>query len=137
MGNYQKQSPAPRSKEPHEIWRGIGCLMILILPAISFSAASETIKYGLANKWPIPYQFLHTLRLHDIFYSTSGLRTIFNPISRIPNFFGILLIGLLYMLILSGTISIVYAVVYRIVGPGRYGPTDAPPSKHKATKKSR
>ena len=133
----QRQSSRSTPKAPHDIWRGIGCLMILIIPAISIVAGYQTISYGINNKWPIPYQLLVPVRLPDVFYSTAGLRTIFYPLSSIPNFYANAAASLLYMILLSGLISTIYAAVYRMVGPERYGPTDAPPSKVKITKKSR
>ena len=142
MGRSTGQySPPGQSKsryeETHYIWRGIGCLMAIIIPAMSIAAAIETVNYGLENRWPIPYQLLQPMRLPSIFYSTEGLRTIFNPLSAIPHLYAIVAIGLIYMVFASGLISVVYAAVYRMVGPSQYGPTDAPPTKFKATKKSR
>ncbi len=133
----QRQSSRVKPKAPHDIWRGIGCLMILIIPAISIAAGYETVKYAINNHWPIPYQLLVPVRLPDVFYATAGLRTVFNPLSSIPNFYANAAASLLYMMLLSGLISVIYAAVYRMVGPDRYGPTDAPPSKVKVTKKSR
>ena len=141
MGKYSNSAPRQSSrstpKAPHDIWRGIGCLMILIIPAISIAAGYETVKYAIDNRWAIPYQLLAPVRLPDIFYSTPGLRTVFNPLSTIPNFYANAAASLLYMMVIGGVISVVYAAVYRMVGPSRYGPTDAPPSKVKVTKKSR
>ena len=133
----QGQSSRSKPKAPHDVWRGIGCLMILIIPAISIAAGYETIKFAINNKWPIPYQILGAARLPDIFYSTPGLRTIFNPISNIPNLYANVLASILFMILIGGLISVIYAAVYRMVGPDRYGPTDAPPPKVKVTKKSR
>jgi len=133
----QNQSSAKKHQETHPIWRGIGCLMILIIPAISIAAGNLTVNYAIAHRWPIPIQFLGFMHLPDYFYSTAGLRTILNPLSAIPNFYANSAVAFLYMLVLSGVISLIYATVFRMVGPSRYGPTDAPPSKFKATKKSR
>jgi len=136
--NYsQRESSRSKPKAPHDIWRGIGCLMILIIPTISIAAGYQTVKYAIDNKWAIPYQLLVPVRLPDIFYSTPGLRIVFDPLSSIPNFYANAATSLLYMMLLSGLISVIYAAVYRMVGPDRYGPTDAPPSKIKVTKKSR
>jgi hypothetical protein len=133
----QQGSSVSGPKETHYIWRGIGCLMILIIPAISIASAYQTIDYGLANNWPIPYQMLQPVRLPSYFYATQGLRTILNPLSSISNFYAVAAISLFYMMLIGGVISVVYAAVYRMVGPSRYGPTDAPPTKYKATRKSR
>jgi hypothetical protein len=141
MGKYtnfsQQDSSNSKPKEIHSIWRGIGCLMILIIPTISFVAGDQTIKYAIANNWAIPYKLTLTVRFPDIFYSTAGLRAIFNPISNIPYLYAKVAAILLFIMVISGLISVIYATIYRIVGPDRYGPTDAPPLKVKVTKKSR
>ena len=131
------QSSQKTPKEPHYIWRGIGCLMVLIIPTISIVAGNETVKYAVTNNWAIPYQLTLTVRLPKIFYATAGLRTIFEPLSDIPYLYLHIATSILYMVLISGFISVIYAAVYRMVGPERYGPTDAPPSKIKVTKKSR
>jgi hypothetical protein len=40
-------------------------------------------------------------------------------------------------MVISTVISMIYAVVYRIVNPVRYGPMDEPPPKIKAKKYTR
>jgi hypothetical protein len=136
--NYSpRQSSRSTPKVPHDIWRGLGCLMILIVPAISIAAGYGTIKYATDNKWPLPYQLVAPVHLPNVFYSTPGLRAIFNPLSNIPNFYANVAASLLYMMLISGVISVIYATIYRMIGPERYGPTDAPPSRTKVTKKSR
>ncbi len=136
--NYsQRQSSRSTPKAPHDVWRGIGCLMVMIIPAVSIAAGYLTVSYAINNKWPVPYQLMAPMRLPDIFYSTPGLRAIFNPISSIPNFYANAAASLLYMMLIGGVISLIYAMIYRMIGPQRYGPTDAPPLKIKVTKKSR
>jgi hypothetical protein len=141
MGKYsslsQMRPPKPPPSGPHAVWRGIGCLMILIIPAISISAAMLIVDYGLENNWPIPYELRGSVRLPEIFYSTEGLRTIFNPISNVPNLYAIALLSLILMILLGGVISVIYAAVYGMTGPSRYGPTDAPPAGIKVKKYKR
>ena len=140
MGKYSsssRQAPKPKREDTHIIWRGIGCLMMIIVPAISIAAAVETIKYGLDHNWAIPYQLLGVATLPDIFYKSSGLMTIFGPLTRIPNLYAYAATSLLYMVLLGGMISVIYAAVYRVVGPSRWGPTDAPPPKIKTKRYTR
>jgi hypothetical protein len=133
----QRESSLTKSKQPHEIWRGLGCLMILIIPVISIAAGYETISFALKSEWSIPYQLLGTLPMPDIAYKLSGLRIILEPVTKIPNFYANAIASILYMVTISGMISVIYAATYNMVGPSRYGPTDAPPPKVKITKKSR
>jgi hypothetical protein len=141
MGRYsgtssQRESSISKPKEPHAIWRGIGCLMMMIIPTISIFIGNETIKYALANKWPIPPELRGIPQLPDILYKSAGLKP-FLPMLKIPNLYGIAFASIVYMLVISSLISLIYAIVYRVVNPNRYGPTDEPPSKVRITKKSR
>jgi hypothetical protein len=64
MGRYEfsdSKRAAARKKEPHPIWQGIGCLIIIILPVISYVLADLTIKMGLKAHWSfLPYELLGT-----------------------------------------------------------------------------
>ncbi len=141
MGKYSTfthKETSKKSREPHEIWRGLGCLMILIIPAISIAASSLTVNYLSSPGFRIiPRQLLGKPRLPDFVYKSDGLVTIFTPITTIEDFYAIAVVSFFYMLIIGGVISVIYAAVYSAVGPSRYGPTDAPPPKIKVVKKSR
>jgi hypothetical protein len=140
MGKYQSsvvKRSKPKSEGPHVIWRGIGCLMMLIVPIISIAAGYETIQYGLDRGWAIPYQLLGTPQFPDLFYRSSGMMTILKPIINIKNFYAYTAASLLYMLLIGGIVSFGYATAYRMVGPSRYGPLDEPPPKIKTKKYTR
>jgi hypothetical protein len=143
MGKYsgaysQRESTIKKARGPHEIWRGIGCLMILVIPAISIAASIETVKYLIKNHSNmIPVQLRGLPQLPNLFYKSSGLMIIFGPITKIPDFYAHVVVSLIYMILISGLISVIYATVFSMVGPSRYGPTDAPPPRIKVTKKSR
>jgi hypothetical protein len=140
MGKYKTNSrirEKPKSEGPHVIWRGIGCLMMLIIPAISIAAAYETINYGIQSHWALPYQLLGTPRFPDLFYKSNGLMVLLTPIANTPNFYAYAALSFLYIVLLGGIISVIYAMIYRAVGPSRYGPMDAPPPKIKTKKYTR
>ena len=132
-----KQRSRPKNDSPHVIWRGIGCLLMLIIPAVSIAAGIETIKFGLENDWAIPYQLLGTPRLPDVFYQSSGLLIIFGPLTKINHLYAFATASVLYMIAIGGMISLIYGIAYRIVGPPRYGPYDEPPPKIKTKKYTR
>jgi hypothetical protein len=140
MGKYRTSSrivQKPKPESPHVIWRGIGCLLMLIIPAVSIAAAVETINYGLEHGWAIPYQLLGFVKLPDLFYKSDGVLFIFGPILRTQNFYAYAATSLIYMMVIGGIISFGYALIYRMIGPSRYGPTDAPPPKIKTKKYTR
>jgi len=118
---YREPEPEHREKV-HPIWRGIGCLLLIIIPIMAFAGSILLVESGL------PQQYIRM---------TPELATLVNVegFGRIP---------LYYILIVTGVVSVlgfvvmtvIYAVVYRVTGKSRYGPLDAPPIKRK-TKKSR
>ncbi|HMZ08566.1 MAG TPA: hypothetical protein PK078_13185 [Anaerolineales bacterium] len=140
MGKYRssvKKAGVDKKREPHFAWRGIGCLMFILIPVISWAAGYETIHYGLDHGWPIPYELLGTPTFPDFFYRSSGVMTILSPIATIQHFFAILAACLVYMVALGGILSVIYAFAYRAVAPSRYGPLDAPPSNVKVKRYKR
>ncbi|MCL4270029.1 MAG: hypothetical protein KJZ72_10815 [Anaerolineales bacterium] len=126
-----------KTKETHFAWRGIGCLMMIVIPVISIAAGYETIEFGLNNDWAIPYQLLGTPRYPDFFYSSSGIMTLLSPITGINNFYAYAVASLIYMVLFGGIISMIYAIVYRMITPSRYGPMDVPPPNIKVKRYKR
>lgn len=114
----------PRLNEPHYIWRGIGCISLLIMPAISIAAGIMTVQYGLDHNWAIPYQLLGLPQFPDIFYKSRGIMQLLSPIIGIRNFYAYVVVSGMYMILLGGIMSLLYAFVYRFVAPPRYGPLD-------------
>ena len=140
MGKYTSSSRKrikPRSEGPHAIWRGIGCIMMLIIPAISIAAGIQTVNYGLEQKWSFPFQLMGNPKLPEFFYKSSGLLYLFGQLTRITNLYAFAAVSFLYIVVIGGVISMIYAFVYNMVGPSRYGPTDAPPPKIRTKKYTR
>jgi hypothetical protein len=127
----------PKDDGPHVVWRGIGCMTMVIIPIISIAAGYETINYGLEHNWVIPYQLLGTPRFPDLFYRSSGLMTILSPIAATPHFYAYAVASFIYIILLGGISSFAYALAYRFVGPSRYGPLDAPRPNIKVKKYKR
>lgn len=140
MGKYTSSAvirKKPKSNSPHVIWRGIGCLMMIVIPAISIAAGIETINYGLKSGWPIPYELLGYPALPDFFYKSSGLLILFGPLTRINHLYAYAATSILYTITIGGVISVIYSTAYRFVGPSRWGPMDEPPPKIKVKKYTR
>lgn len=140
MSKYRSNSVKvvkERSGQPHFLWRGIGCVMMLVIPAMSAAIAYEVINYGLDNNWPIPFQLLGTPRYPDLFYRSSGMMTILSPITAIRHFYAYAVGAMIFMIIIGGIMSLIYAYVYRMVGPAQYGPLDAPPPNVKVKRYKR
>ncbi|HVN14717.1 MAG TPA: hypothetical protein VMT73_03175 [Anaerolineales bacterium] len=136
MGKYSSDHRVVQQgpKGPHPIWRTIGCLMMIIVPLLSFFAALTTITMGIQNHWPLPNELMGYPQLPQFLFSTPGLSFLFSPIANANHFYAYIVFTLVYIMLLGGIVSFFYAVIYRFTGPSRYGPLDAPPIKGAKTK---
>ncbi len=120
-----RQGGKPEEKQVAPIWRGIGCIMILVIPVISYAIASALVQFAVDQQYPVPYQLMGNPVLPPSLYQP-GLAPIANFIASQQNLYANLALTVLLVVIFGGIISVVYAFVYQIVGPARYGPLDAP-----------
>ena len=112
MGKYRfasEQQVKERPYKVHPIWRGIGCVLMILIPLMSFAGASMLYDANLENRWfyPIP------------------------PIKYVPNNSVDLVwtLGLTLIISILGFVLffVIYSFIYRFAGPSKYGPLDAPP----------
>jgi len=118
MGKYDRyDKPKIKSQQQkmHPVWRGIGCLMLILIPVMAYAAADVFLQAapGL-GLFP---------RSGDI-YRNIDLGYITLPFSMGEAVFTIFFAVLGFV-----AFSLVYSMVYRVAGPPKYGPTDAPPPK--------
>ncbi len=136
MGKYVRETTSldNRVKQPHPVWRGIGCLVLLIIPVISYALAVLLVGYALQTGFAIPVQLLGYPVMPVWLFKVPGLIGLLNWIQSQPNLYAYLITTLFTLLFVSGVFSVFYAVTYRIIGPSRYTRLDAPPPKIKVKK---
>lgn len=139
MGKYAKyQNPRGPAIEPvHPVWRGIGCLLMLLAPVISLSGALVIVDYGLANNWPIPYELLGRVQFPDWVWKVNVLRDIAQMINNIEHLYAIIAFFILLLALVSGIVSVIYSLFFKTFAPPRYSPMDAPPSRRKTKRYKR
>jgi hypothetical protein len=109
------------------VWRGIGCIMILIIPIMAWYATSlflqstEQIPFAQALDKPIVFKFFGVTEVDRIIADFNNYTVSHNLIV------GQFLITFILILIGLGVISLAYSIIYWIAGPPRYGPFDVPP----------
>jgi len=133
----QRRRQTTHEEELHAIWRGIGCLLIVIVPTMSFLLAAATIQLAVAQNWPMPYQLMGYPVMPDLLWKAAGLTPLLGFIQSQNNLYAVLMVTLVYTVAFSTLVSVIYAFVYRYVGPSRYGPQDAPPPKIKVKRYKR
>lgn len=120
MGKFtQYSSTVQKPKSPwkiHPIWQGIGCLMMVIIPLISYAGAVILVEANNKNHWiPFPKEFYGPAS-NPTLYVEIGVTVLLS------------MFGYLFFVIL-------YSIIYRYAGPPRYGPTDAPPTTRTKSKR--
>ena len=116
-----------RQRQLPAIWRGIGCLFILTVPVISFILAAATVQIAVDQQWPMPYQLMGYPIMPKLLFKIPGLVPLLTFIQAQRNLYAVLMITVVYIVIIGALISLVYSVVYKLMGPSRYGPLDVPP----------
>jgi hypothetical protein len=121
MGKYRaytRPAQKPRPWKVHPIWRGIGCLMILIIPAMSYAGGVLLVEQNMKYRWiPMPAELTKSMVLPLV--------------GRVSHFYATLMATVVLMLIGFAIIVTIYALIYNMVGPSRLGPMDAPPERRR------
>ena len=128
MAKYEKYSARSRmSGRPwkiHPIWRGIGCLMLIVIPIMAYAGAVMLVQANAEQGWlPMPRDLLQTVTLPVL--------------GNFKQFYAIAIVWVLLMIIGFGVITLVYSIIYSALGPPRLGPLDAPPVRTSPAKKKR
>jgi hypothetical protein len=121
MGKYDTVQQKPKAERPweiHPIWRGIGCILLLLLPFLSYLTSVLLVEANIENQWmPIP-------------------EVLAGP-PQIPFLFAHLVLTLFFVILLFGFLMIFYSLIYTKLGPPKYGPTDAPPPRIQRVRKEK
>lgn len=134
--SYQKPKELPRN-EVHPVWRGIGCIIILITPIISWAAAQVLLELGKTQKWPFLYELSGFVRFPDYVYKIPGILVLANYLSSIPYLKALAIFFILLLITFSGIFAVLNAMLYRLVGPPRYTELDAPAPRVKVKRYTR
>ena len=140
MGNYDRFQQRGRKTKPgstvHPIWRGIGCMMLILIPLISYAAADVFSEIAPEITIMDIRVFPYSSEMYGTFYP-------FREIGILPQLwrFGFIPINIVFTIMFTVIgfmiFSLVYAVVFRVSGPPKYGPTDAPPPRKPRRKRRR
>ena len=135
--SYQRQKATVQRGQVHPVMRGIGCVLIAIVPLISYGTAVLLVNYGLKKGWPIPPDWLGTPTIHPLLMKLEGLRVIFDFLLRQTNLIANLVFAIAIAVLIFGVISIIYGFMFKLMGPPEYGPTDVPPVRVKVKRYKR
>jgi hypothetical protein len=134
--SFERQTPR-RSKEPHPVWRGIGCVIMLIVPALAMGISYILIQMAPSLGVSLPVELLGRPVMPGFLFRVPGLVSILVWIQSIDNLYGLLAGTFAVTILLGGLLALVYAIIYRILGPAQYSGVDAPPIIKKVKKYKR
>jgi len=139
MAKYRKlsrQTPAPkRPWEVHPIWRGFGCLLLIVAPFIAFGFAHVLLEENIKKGWfPIPVEMSRTIIIPGTIHFLEISQKIWKDI-QIPHFYADLILAVFLLMLGFALVMILYSIIYSVVGPRRYGPMDSPPIRRSQVRK--
>ncbi len=134
---YKKTPPKPRNLGVHPVMRGIGCIMMIVVPMLSYGIALLLIDYGIRNGWPLPPNWLEPISIPPLLLGLRGLDPIWNFLLRQDNLIAIVVFTIGITVVIGGLMSVLYGYMYSLFGPPQYGPQDAPPIRVKVKRYKR
>ena len=131
MGKYQQyeRKVINRPYRTHPIWRGIGCVLMIIIPIIAFATSHEMANGSLRNLVPIPNELRGYIQFPDWVWRIPAISPIVSGIANYPNPWAVIVYGIVIIVIMAGIFTTVYSFIYKFLGPPRYTHLDAPPPR--------
>lgn len=115
---YSHEPIRTTKKEIHPIWRGVGFLFMILVPALSYGASILILRENVTKHWfPIPSEII--ARGAD------------------PMIFAKILLTIVLSLVVFALFTLFTFIVDRLFGAPQMGPYDAPPVYRSGPKKRR
>src|SRR5712691_3271761 len=135
--SHARQAPKAERGVIHPVMRGIGCVMMVIVPFLAYGISVLLVNYGAKHGWPIPPNWYGTPTFHPLLWRVTGFVPILNFLQAQTNLTANIIFAIAIAVVVFGIMSLVYGYVYTIFAPPRYGPTDAPPIRVKVKRYKR
>jgi hypothetical protein len=133
--SYQKQKPKVNRDEVHPVMRGIGCILLVLVPILAYGTSVYLVDYGVSKGWPIPATWLGIINIPPLLQKLAGLTVIWNFLQAQNNLTANLIFAFAVTILIFGILAIIYGFTYRLFGPPEYGPTDIPPERGRKVKR--
>ena len=133
--SYQKQKERAQRNQVHPVMRGIGCILLVLVPILAYGTSIYAVNYGVRRGLPIPVNWLGAPDIPPILWKLGGLTVALNYIQAQNNLVANLFFALAITIVIFGILSILYGFMYRFFGPPEYGPTDMPPERGRKVKR--
>jgi hypothetical protein len=132
MGHYNRyEHKRVKRQEMSPIWRGIGCILMVVVPLVSYALTAIVAPYLITTGY-VPLELLGHIIFPAWLYRLPILRDIASFFGGINNLGLGIVVFIVIIVLLTGLFSLLFAAIMQLIGPPRYSEMDAPPSKHKA-----
>jgi hypothetical protein len=133
--SYQKQKEKVRRNEVHPVMRGIGCILIVLVPIIAYGLSVYLVDYAVRRGFPIPPAWLGIIDIPPVLLRLGGLAVVWNFLQAQNNLMANIVFTVAITIVIFGLLAIIYGFIYKLFGPPEYGPTDEPPVKGRKVKR--
>lgn len=134
--SYEDRTRVQRPWKVHPVWRGIGCILMVLVPLLAYSGAVLLKEANIQNRWmsvpPDLDQYINTARLETLL---PGFAPVWDLVGRI--YLLDLVLTATLTILGFGLLTIFNGMLYGMLGPSRYGPLDSPEIKRSPRKKKR
>ncbi|OGO66210.1 MAG: hypothetical protein A2029_13175 [Chloroflexi bacterium RBG_19FT_COMBO_47_9] len=132
MGFSTQQYRKRRDQRPWKInpvWRGIGCALMILIPIMAWYATTLFLQ---SNQKPVlPWELTKVVAIP--FTKVAEIDRVILQINRYFDatgfVFGQIFFTIIFSFIGFGIMAFLYAILYKVAGPSRYGPFDVPPNR--------
>lgn len=115
---FHDSSPKVKKYDVHPVWRGVGCLLMMIVPVMAYAGSVLLLEANARNGWmPVGSELLQTVAVPVL--------------GAIPHLYANLILTVVLSLIGFSLLTVVFAVFTRIVAPPPPS-FDAPPVRRSA-----
>lgn len=128
---YARRPPRPPRGVVHPVMRGIGCIMIVVIPILAYGLSVLVVDYAVRSGWPIPPEWLAPPNFPPLLLRLRGVAGLLAFFQTQPRLIAHLVFTVAISVVIGGLMAVIFGYIYQIFGPPRYGPTDAPPPKVK------
>lgn len=123
-----RREQAQRPWKVNPVWRGIGCIMFLLIPIMSWVGSTMFLQSN--KKIILPWELSTVIAIP--YTHVTEIDKLIVPINQyfasIHLVFGQLFFTIIITFIGYGVLAFIYSLLYKIAGPPRYGPFDVPPN---------
>jgi hypothetical protein len=131
MTKYTKYMRKPKAKrQVPPLWRGIGCIMMIVVPIISYGLGYIFLQEAKHRNW-VPVELLGYWKFPEWAYTTPILATPVRFLGSLKDVLAMVIFFVATLIVVSGLVGFIYTAIYQVVGPARYSELDAEPTKRK------